>query len=425
MYNIVDYGAVGDGKTLNTACIQGAIDDCCKNGGGRVFIPVGKFVSGTIWLKDNVELHLEHGAILKASTDMNDYNAEDAYPQNYGVPQEGWTGKHFIIANEVRNVAITGTGIIDGSGDYFFGEPRLDYSWMTGYGWRDGFAAGKIMRPGQMVCFIESERILIENITFQNSPCWNCFVYGCEYVNISGVKIFNSRTSAQTDGIDIDCSCHVVVSNCNINTGDDCITVRCDSKHLKRYKRCEYITVSNCIFRSQACGMRFGVGRGEICHVLVRGIIVVDTGYAFLFQTKYGSLCKGFLDDISVSDVSCDDVSSAFRMIAPTGSITRTSISNVRSNCIANVRIVASGDGLIKDISVRNVDLYLKPEPDDVIFDEKRFDARGREVVCVENTENVVLDGVRVFADDLTLSKWHDVYAERNNKNLLVKNCKF
>lgn len=424
MYNIVDYGAVGDGKTLNTVFIQKAIDECSRNGGGRVIVPVGKFVSGTLWLKDNVELYLEHGAVLKASTRMSDYNEEDAYPQNYGVLQEQWTGKHFIIAHEVKNIAVTGTGTIDGSGEIYFDEPKT-YSWMTGYAWRKGFAQAKVCRPGQMVCFIESERIRIENVTLQNSPAWSCFIYGCEYVNVKGVRIFNDSVNAQTDGIDIDCSKFVVVSDCIIDTGDDCVTVRCDSKHLKKYRRCEYVTVTNCIFRSEASGIRFGVGQGEIAHIRVSGIMVARSGIAFLLQTKYGNYGKGYLDDISISDVSCDDVSSAFKLMAPNGAITRVTISDVRSNCIASQRIFSENDGTIKDVTVRNVDLYLKAEADDVDLSEERLNARGREVVYINSTENVVLDGVRVFADEQVLTKWNGVFAQNNNKNLVVKNCNF
>ena len=89
MYNILIFGAVTDGKTVCTAAIQHAIDECHKNGGGRVIIPTGEFVSGTLWLRDKVELHLEMGAVLRASGDLADYNAEDAYPQNFASANEG------------------------------------------------------------------------------------------------------------------------------------------------------------------------------------------------------------------------------------------------------------------------------------------------------------------------------------------------
>ena len=113
--DITDRGAVPGGKVLCTAEIQRAIDDCNASGGGRVTVPPGVFLTGTIWLRDNVELHLEHGSVLKASADMNDYNALDAYPQNYGCDAEMWVGKHLIIAHETTGTAITGTGTLMGA----------------------------------------------------------------------------------------------------------------------------------------------------------------------------------------------------------------------------------------------------------------------------------------------------------------------
>ena len=90
-YNVRDFGAVGDGVTLDTAAIQGAVDACAAAGGGRVTLPAGRYLSGSVFLKSHVELHLEMGAVLRGSTDLDDYNAEDAYEQNYGAPKsEFW-----------------------------------------------------------------------------------------------------------------------------------------------------------------------------------------------------------------------------------------------------------------------------------------------------------------------------------------------
>lgn len=97
--NILDYGAVADGVTVNTAAIQAAIDDCAAHGGGRVTVPSGAFITGTVYLKSNVEFHVDMGALLKASSDICDFNDLDVYPENYDVPSEKWGGKHLIIAH--------------------------------------------------------------------------------------------------------------------------------------------------------------------------------------------------------------------------------------------------------------------------------------------------------------------------------------
>jgi polygalacturonase len=164
---------------------------------------------------------------------MDDYNSIDAYEQNFSVLSEQWVGKHLILAIECKNVALTGTGTIDGSADAFMG----DLEFKSVHTWRKGirFAKDKEkLRPGQLICFVECERVLVENITLTNYPCWGCFLHGSEYVTVRGVKVFNPDTYANTDGIDIDSCRFVTVSDCNIHTGDDGITVRGATKRLKK-----------------------------------------------------------------------------------------------------------------------------------------------------------------------------------------------
>ena len=172
-YNISDFGAKKEKDS--TKSIQSAIDKCASEGGGQVVIPSGTYISGTIWLKDNVELHLQMGAVLKASDDLDDYNKEDAYMQNWGSVSEKWRAKHLIIALECNNASITGNGIIDGSGDCFFGEERVFYS---GYAWEGGYVTSKdenILRPGQLICFIECSNVKVSDITLKNVPCGRFF----------------------------------------------------------------------------------------------------------------------------------------------------------------------------------------------------------------------------------------------------------
>ena len=108
MFNVIDYGAVGDGVTKDTAAIQRAIDECAVQG-GTVIVPPGVYLIGSIYLRSNVELNIAQGATLLGSPDLNDYNELDAYPQNYHSQAEGWSPKHLILAIEVDNVALTDT----------------------------------------------------------------------------------------------------------------------------------------------------------------------------------------------------------------------------------------------------------------------------------------------------------------------------
>ena len=133
-YDVRSFGAVGDGSTKDTEAIQQALDACAKTG-GRVVVPPGNYLTGSIFLGDNTELHLQDGATLVGSPDLADYNAEDAYEQNFSSSSEGWSGKHLILAIERRNVSITGRGAIDGNGRAFLEAKPSRYGSIC---WRDG-----------------------------------------------------------------------------------------------------------------------------------------------------------------------------------------------------------------------------------------------------------------------------------------------
>jgi len=268
MYNICDFGAVGDGKSLNTAAIQAALDKCGAAGGGRVVVPPGCFVSGTLWLRDRTELHLESGAVLLASPNLKDYNRLDAYPQNFAPVNdryEDWTGAHLILGVEIQDAAITGPGVIDGNATAFFGDPVPFYA--HSFIWRDGLATARdraIGRPGQMIVFCESRNIRIRDLTLHNATCWSCFLHGCEDVFVRGVKVDNASYACNTDGIDIDACQRVTVSDCIIDSGDDAFAIRGAPRRLKDKTRiCSDVVITNCVVASSSSVFRIGVGEGE------------------------------------------------------------------------------------------------------------------------------------------------------------------
>ena len=277
VYNILDYGAKADGVTLSTKAIQAAIDDCHKNGGGRVLVPTGSFYSGSIFMRDNVELHLECGALLTASANMDDYNAEDAYPQNYGFPPEEWVGKHFIMAVECNHVAITGLGTINGNGDSFREAPtpptEKDYVWFSG---RSYVKDKKLLRPGQLICFIESTEVYVQGITIRNAPCWCLFVHGCEQVRIHGIQIFNAPAAMNTDGIDIDSCTNVQIIGCDVSVGDDGICLKSGSgpDGIKRARPTQYVLVQDCTVGDGHGGIVIGSETAAgIDHVLTQNCV--------------------------------------------------------------------------------------------------------------------------------------------------------
>ena len=155
-FGVMAFGAKGDGVAKDTVALQKAIDSAAEAGGGRIVVPAGKYLTGSIYLKDNVELHLEKGAVLFGSPDKADYNAGDICPQNWTSKAESNSGAHLILAVERRNVAITGQGKIDGNCTAFLLNP-------DGRPWPGG--QGRIpWRPGQMLYFVECDGVRVEGV---------------------------------------------------------------------------------------------------------------------------------------------------------------------------------------------------------------------------------------------------------------------
>lgn len=180
--------------------------------------------------------------------------------------------------------------------------------------WQGGSLFGD--RPDQMICFIECRHVGVSGITLKNSSSRNLFLHGSEYVKINGIKVLNEKTHANSDGIDIDCCRYVTVSDCIIDTGDDCIAIRGDSNRLKSEKRCEYVAVSNCVLSNSTCAVRIGVGTGEIHHINISGLILARTGEGITLQTDFHGNGNTHITDINITDVIGDEVGSPIQMFA-------------------------------------------------------------------------------------------------------------
>lgn len=412
-YNILQYGADPAGKVLASAAIQAAIDDCAAHGGGRVVIPAGTFLTGTIWLKSHVELHLAHGSLLQASADINDYNEEDAYPQNYCYTPEEWVGRHLLIALECENVALTGTGTIDGAGPAYYDEPEMRWK----YCWADGLALSKnkeTWRPGQLLTFMECRDVRVENITVRNATCWVCYTHGCDHVQIRGIRVFNHSTYANTDGIDIDCCRYVTVSDCLIDTGDDCIAIRGNRKPLLHHDPvCEYVTITNCVLRSASSVFRIGVGHGTIRHVRVSNLSVFGGSTLFNLMGGLGD-SQTRIDDVHFSGVSADHVEYAIQVDGvPGGEITNVSFENAFIRCHAATSIIAQAPGCVKNVRLRDVTLEFSDK--NITLDEIARSHRGENLLFCRQAEDLRFDHVQLDAGRIDKTLWGD--------QVRVENC--
>ena len=299
--SVKDFGATGDGVTKDTRALQGAIDHAASLGGGVVSVPRGAYLCGSLWLRDNIELHLDDGAVIKGSPDINDYCAADCCPQNEGEIGHGdyMSGGHLLLGVGIRNVSLSGPGRIDGNSDAFLldadGKP---------YPKKKKVPA----RPGQMVWFVDSQNITIRNIELADSPYWSCFILNCSDVLIEGCYVHTRRKDYHTfngDGLDIDRCQRVSISNCRIDTADDCITLRASSAHLLEHPMdCCGVSVTGCHLSSSCNAIRVGVGEGRIHDAVLSDIVISDTSTAFNIVAAYSKDSRGTdIDGILFKDI--------------------------------------------------------------------------------------------------------------------------
>ena len=206
--SILDYGALPDGRTMNTRAIQRAIDDSFGNGGGVVHVPAGTFLTGRLDLRSHVTLYLDAGSTLLGSTSLSDY--EGAEDRNQ---------RHLIYAKNAEEISLTGPGRIDGQGASFWepsGKAPLppEQAWAdVASHWLKPKSSG---RPSPMVLFANCRGVRVDGIRLENSPGWTLHLLNCDDARVTGITIANPVNGPNTDGIDVTCCQNVTISGCTI-----------------------------------------------------------------------------------------------------------------------------------------------------------------------------------------------------------------
>lgn len=270
VYNIKDFGAIADGTTLCTKAIQSAIDACFENGGGRVLVENGVYMFGTIVLRSNVELHLDPGAVLFGSPRMEDYPEREVKHINSAkLPR--WQNACYIYCEDSENVSITGMGKIDCNGKAFVVPVDTDSTWK--YHRIPG------PTPPRVIFFAGCRNVKFEDFTVINQPAgWCYWIHDCDYVTCRGLRIASEVEYPNNDGIHINCSRNVTVSDCDISCGDDCIIVRANNSSLPENKICEKVSVTNCNLTSYSGGIRIGwCCDGTIRNCTFSNLVMTDT----------------------------------------------------------------------------------------------------------------------------------------------------
>jgi len=264
-------GALGNGTTLDTAAIQSAVDACAQGGGGTVWFPPGMYRSGTIQLRNRVRLHLGDGATLLGSTDLKDYPAMVPKLRSF---TDTYTDKSLIYGEGLTGAGLEGDGAIDGQGASFRGPYKV--------------------RP-YLIRFVECRELSVRDLELRNSPMWVQHYLACEGVRISGVRV-SSRVNQNNDGIDIDSSSAVRISDCHIVSGDDAIVLKATTA-----RPCRDVVVSNCVLSSLCNALTPGTeSTGGFDNIAIANCTVYDTRLAGI---ALESVDGGILDRVTISNI--------------------------------------------------------------------------------------------------------------------------
>lgn len=307
-YNVRDFGARGNGKKLDHQAINAAIDTCVAHGGGRVVLPVGTYLCGSIRMKSHVELHLSAGAkILAAPASMRAYDEAESWEgPAYQDGGHTYFKNSLIYAIGQECVSITGRGMIDGEG-------------LTKKDTEKGgnLQGGSIGTGDKAIAFKLCRNILIRDITIYRGGHFGIILTGCELGTVDNVTIDTNR-----DGIDIDCCKYLSVSNCKINTPRDDALVLKSSYALKKPVFTEHIAITNCIITgyklgslldgsyvpepvSWVCG-RFKLGTES--NGGYRNISLSNCTFMYSSGLAFEEVDQGLMENITVSNITMNHV---------------------------------------------------------------------------------------------------------------------
>ncbi len=305
--NILDFGALPDGKTINTAAIQRAIDFCDSTGGGRVTVPFGSFLTGTIYLCSNIELFIQKNGVILGSTENGAFN------------------RALIFADNAENISITGEGVIDGQGTL------------------RNFPKGS--NRHRNILFEYCKNINVRDITLKNSSTWVLHISKSEGVIIQGIRI-QSYTNENNDGIDIDNSRNVVISDCIIDCEDDAIVIKSgDTRYLV-----ENISINNCIISTNCNAIKFGTGsKGVFRNVAISNCVIRQP--TNVDHRSWGKVKGVTNDSVVISGIALEVVDG--------GSMDQVVINNITMTGVLTPLFIRLGNragrGTLKNVMISNI----------------------------------------------------------------------
>lgn len=339
--SITDFGAMGDGKTLNTEAFAKAIDHAYQQGGGKVIVPAGIWLTGPIELRSGIELHLEQNALITFSGDFNLYPIRETSFE--GLNTRRCTSP--IWAKDAENIAITGMGVIDGNGQAWRPVKR---SKMTESQWKQLLKEGGVVKddiwyPSEaslkgaekclmfnnpmglttdqewtevqqwlrpvLLSLISCNKVLIEGVTFRNSPAWCLHPLMCENVILDGVKVFNPWYSQNGDALDLESCNKVLIQNCLFDAGDDAICIKSgkDRDGRERGIPCQNVYIRDNVVLHGHGGFVVGSEMsGGVRNLLIENCTFLGTDVGLRFKSTRGR--GGVVEDIHIKGINMIDI---------------------------------------------------------------------------------------------------------------------
>jgi len=299
-FNVADYGAVGDGKILCTEAIQKTVDICAAAGGGTVHFPAGKYLSGAIFLKSNVTLHIGEGATLLASTNFEDF---PPFKPRWSILSDDTIRSSLITGIDLENIAVTGRGTLNGQGRPWWEALRKDKNRKEGQ--------EEILTYGRprVINLYRCRNILLQGVTIVDSPSWTVHPVGCENLVVDGISIINPESGPNTDGVNPESCRNVRISNCFIDTGDDCITLKSgrDEEGRRKGKPTENVTITNCVmYKGHGAVVIGSEMSGDVRNVTASNIVCVGTDRAVRIKSTRGR--GGGVENIRFSNFVVENV---------------------------------------------------------------------------------------------------------------------
>lgn len=401
-YKITDYGAVAGGTQDALPAIRAAIDKCTFEGGGRVVVPKGKFFcKGPVVLKSNVNLHLEKGSELIFSSDESDYlpavltRWEGTELYNYSP---------LIYAYGVKNIAITGSGVLNGQGSKNIAtwKPRQkpDQRRLREMGTNlvpvneRLFGKGSLIRPA-FVEPVACSNVLIEGVTIIDAPFWVIHPLLCENVTVRGVRV--DSTNDNNDGCDPESCLNVLIENCYFRTGDDGIAIKSgrDNDAWRVGQPTQNVIIRNCVFDSKINGLCIGSEiSGGVRNVFVENVEIKNSTDAIYFKSNKDR--GGYITNINIRNVKVGDVRSTLVKFEPDYKSESKNnyptlfkgfvIENITARSAAKSGIDISGFAQmpVEDVTIRN--LTLESTPVALVINNSKG----------EKLENITINGKRI-----------------------------